>query len=451
MQLRLRLRPLALAASLLGGGLSFATGAAAAPGLDAQGLAALDAAIAPLAPKMVEWRRDIHAHPELSGQEKRTARLVAEHLRRLGMEVQTGVGGMGVVGTLRGALPGPVVALRADMDALPVAEKTGLPFASRAKAQYMGKEVPVMHACGHDAHVAMLMGAAEALAGMKAQLPGTVKFIFQPEEEGAPIEADASGHVPSFGAKAMVEAGALMDVKAIYGLHITANLPPGVVGYRVGPLMAGADNVTIQVEGRGGHGSSPWNAVDPVVAATQVVAGLQTIVSRQLDISKEPAVLTIGAINGGTRYNIIPDSVEMLGTLRTFDEGMRADAHQRIATTAEHIAAASGAKAKVRFGPVSYPVTTNPAELTEASLPALKLAMGGKVMVIPKVSGSEDFSEFQKQVPGFFYFLGATPEGKDYQTAPSNHSALFDIDEKQLPVGARSLAALAVDYLKRAQ
>lgn len=446
------LRAVACAAGLLASSLpALAAQGFDAPRLDARGLATLDAAITALAPQIVAWRRDIHAHPELSGQEKRTAQLVADHLRRLGMEVQTGVGGMGVVGVLRGGLPGPMVALRADMDALPVEEKTGLPFASKARATYMGKEVPVMHACGHDAHVAMLMGAAEALAGLKAQLPGSVKFIFQPEEEGAPIEHDAHGHAPSFGAKSMVEAGALKDVQAIYGLHITSNVAAGMVGYRVGPLMAGSDNLTIQVQGRGGHGSSPWQTVDPVVAASQVVNGLQTVVSRQLDISKEPAVLTIGAIHGGTRYNIIPDQVEMLGTLRTFDEGMRAEAHQRITATAEHIAAASGAQAKVRFGPVSYPVTSNPKALTEASLPALTLAMGGKVFVMPKVSGSEDFSEFQKQVPGFFYFLGATPAGKDYRTAPANHSALFDIDEKQLPVGARSLAALAVDYLLRAR
>ena len=323
-------------------------------------------------------------------------------------------------------------------------EKTGLPFASKAKASYQGKEVPVAHSCGHDAHVAMLMGAAEALAGLRAQLPGTVKFIFQPAEEGAPVEADEHGKVPNFGAKAMVEAGVLKDVQAIYGLHITANMPSGMAGYRSGPLMAGSDNITIHVEGKGGHGSSPWSAIDPVVAASQVVLGLQTVVSRQLNISKEPAVITIGSIQGGTRYNIIPDNVEMQGTLRTFDEDMRQDALKRIATTAESIAASSGAKAKVRFGPVAYPVTTNPAALTEASLPALKLAMGGKAMVIPKVSGSEDFSEFQKVVPGFFYFLGAPPKGKEFTKAPPNHSALFDVDEDQFPVGARSLAALAV-------
>ncbi len=442
------LSAISLATGLLISGLTFAS-SAQAQALDAAGLQAIDAAVNKVAAKMVNWRRDIHAHPELSGQEVRTAKLVAEHLRKLGMEVQTNVGGTGVVGTLRGGLPGKVVALRADMDALPVPENTGLPFASKAKANYLGKEVPVMHACGHDAHTAMLMGAAEALAGMKAQLPGTIKFIFQPAEEGAPVEPDASGKVPSFGAKAMVEEGVLKDVQAIYGLHITANLPSGVVGYRSGPLMAGSDSLKIVVEGRGGHGSSPWSAVDPVVAASQVVLGLQTVVSRQLNISKEPAVITIGSIQGGTRYNIIPDNVEMMGTLRTFDEDMRQEALKRITTTAESIAMSSGAKAKVVFGPVAYPVTTNPAELTAASLPALKLAMGGKTMVIPKVSGSEDFSEFQKVAPGFFYFLGAPPKGADFNKAPPNHSPMFDVDEDQLPVGARSLAALAVDFLQR--
>ena len=442
------LSAISLATGLLFSGLTFAP-LAQAQALDAAGLQAIDTAVNGVAAKMVNWRRDIHAHPELSGQEVRTAKLVADHLKKLGMDVQTNVGGTGVVGTLKGGLPGKVVALRADMDALPVPENTGLSFASKAKANYLGKEVPVMHACGHDAHTAMLMGAAEALASMKAQLPGTIKFVFQPAEEGAPVEPDANGKVPSFGAKAMVEEGALKDVQAIYGLHITANLPSGVVGYRSGPLMAGSDNIRIEVEGRGGHGSSPWNAVDPVVAASQVVLGLQTVVSRQLNISQEPAVITIGQIQGGTRYNIIPDSVEMLGTLRTFDEGMRQEALKRITTTAEQIAASSGAKAKVRFGPVAYPVTTNPAELTAASLPALKLATAGKAMIIPKVSGSEDFSEFQKVAPGFFFFLGAPPKGKDFKTAPSNHSPLFDIDEDQLPVGARTLAALAVDFLQR--
>ena len=446
--MRASLSALSLAVGVLSGGL-VCVASAQAQGLDAAGLQAIAQAVDAAQPKMVAWRRDFHQHPELSGQEERTARVVAEQLKRLGLEVQTRVGGHGVVGTLRGGKPGKVVALRADMDALPVAEATGLPFASKARATYLGKEVPVMHACGHDAHTAMLLGAAEALVALRDQIPGTIKFIFQPAEEGAPVEADASGKVPSFGAKAMIEDGALKDVQAIYGLHITANLPSGVVGYRSGPLMAGSDTINIQVEGRGGHGSTPWSAVDPIVAASQVVLAMQTIVSRQLNISQEPAVITIGSIHGGTRHNIIPDNVELSGTLRTFDEGMRQDALKRITTTAEAITASSGAKAKVRFGPTAYPVTTNQPALTEASVPALRLASNGKAVVIPKVSGSEDFSEFQKVVPGFFYFLGAPPKGKNAGNASPNHSPQFDIDEDQLPVGARTLAALAVDFLRR--
>jgi len=413
-------------------------------------LSTLDQRIAAVTPKLTTWRRDIHAHPELSGQETRTAKAVADHLRALGLDVQTGVGGTGVVGTLKGGLPGKVVALRADMDALPVAETTGLPFASTVKARYQGKETSVMHACGHDGHVAILMGVAEVLAGLREQVPGTVKFVFQPAEEGKPDTGDGHAHDDeAWGAKAMVAQGALKDVQAIFGLHLTSNIPLGVVGYRSGPLMAGSDGVQIKVSGRGTHGSSPWTGVDPIFAASQVVVGLQSIVSRQLNITKEPAVLSIGSIHGGNRDNIIPDFVEMQGTLRTFDEGMRTDAKQRIVTTAQSIAASSGAKADVTFGPTAYPVTTNPAALTEASLPALKQAANGKVAVIPKVSGSEDFSEFQKVVPGFFYFMGAAPKGKDAATAPANHSPMFDFDEAALPMGARTLAVLALDFLAR--
>lgn len=420
-----------------------------AQGVDAATLQTLDAQIAKVAPQLVVWRRDIHAHPELSGQEVRTAALVADHLRRLGLSVQTGVGGTGVVATLQGAHPGKLVALRADMDALPVPEGTGLPFASKVKTNYLGKEVPVMHACGHDGHTAILMGVAQALVGMKDQIHGSVRFIFQPAEEGAPNEPDAHGVAPSFGAKAMIEQGVLKDVQAIYGLHLTANIPLGVAGYRSGPLMASADDIHIDVQGRGAHGSAPWAGVDPIVAASQVVLGLQTVVSRQLNLSTEPAVVTIGAINGGTRFNIIPDKVEMLGTLRTFDEGMRADAQKRIRTTAEMIAQSSGAKAEVRFGPVSYPTTVNSPALTEASVPALKQAMNGQAVVVPKVSASEDFSEFQKVVPGFFYFLGATPKGLQSASAPSNHSPRFDFNEDALPMGVRSLSVLALDFLNR--
>lgn len=409
--------------------------------------AALEPRIAALQDKMVAWRRDIHQHPELSGQEVRTARLVAEHLRKLGLSVTTGVGGHGVVAVLRGGLPGKVVALRADMDALPVAEATGLPFASQTRAPYLGKESPVMHACGHDGHTAILLGVAEVLAGVKAQIPGTVKFIFQPAEEGVPGEPP-SGHA-SWGAKAMVAQGVLDNPKvdAIFGLHISPNLPTGMVGYRSGPMMAGADTVHITITGRQTHGAAPWSGVDPIVVSAQVITGLQTIVSRQLNITSEPVVLTIASIHGGNRENIVPDSVEMLGTLRSFDEDMRAEAKRRITTTAEMIAAASGAKASVRFGRSAYRVTVNEPELTEAMLPSLQRASGGKAMLIPKISASEDFSEFQEVVPGLFYILGAPPKGKTYAEAATNHSPAFDFDEDAMPLGALSLSLLALDYL----
>lgn len=433
------LRYSAIAAALL------CAATAQAQGLDNPTLQAMEQSITTVTPKLVAWRRDIHAHPELSGQETRTAKLVAEHLRKLGLEVQTDVAGHGVVGILKGALPGKTVALRADMDALPVAEATGLPFASKVKAINMGKETAVMHACGHDGHTAILMGVAELLSGMQPELAGTVKFIFQPAEEGfseMPTDAKAS-----WGAKAMVEQGVLDKVDAIFGLHISSLLPVGVVGYRSGSMMAGADDVRIKIIGKQTHGAMPWGGIDPIVASAQVVTALQPIVSRQLDISNEPVVLSIGAINGGNRGNIVPDSVEMLGSLRTFDEAMRSEAKQRITTTAQSIAAASGAKAEIEFGPVAYPVTINPAPLTKASLPALRTVTGGKVMRIPKISGSEDFSEFQNRVPGFFYILGGMPAGK--VPAAPNHSPAFDFDEDALPIGVRTLSALALDFLAR--
>jgi amidohydrolase len=421
-------------------------GAAAQPqGTD---LASLDARLAAITPRVVAWRRDLHAHPELSGQELRTAALVAEHLRRLGLEVQTGVGGLGVVGLLRGGLPGSkVVALRADMDALPLAEATNLPFASQQTGRYQGVQTPVMHACGHDGHTAMLMGVAELLAGLRAQVPGTVKFIFQPAEEGlADLPSTAA---ESWGARAMVEEGVLErpKVDAVFGLHLSPNLASGMLGVRGGPMLAGADSLRITVRGRGTHGGAPWAGVDPIVVAAQIVTGLQTIVSRQLNISHEPAVLSISSIHGGNRENVLPDSVEMRGTLRSFDEEMREEAKRRIVTTAESIAAASGAKASVSFGPATYAVTDNPRELLARMMPSLQRASGNRVMELPKISASEDFSEYQKQVPGLFFILGATPPGKTPQNAPPNHAPDFDFDEAALPLGVKALATLALDYL----
>ena len=423
-------------------------GGAAAQALDAAALSEVEPRIRAVAPKMVAWRRDIHQHPELSGQEVRTAKLVADHLRALGIEVRPNVGGHGVVGLLRGARPGKTVALRADMDALPMAEATGLPFASKARQMNMGQDSPVMHSCGHDGHTAILMGAAEVLAGMRPQLAGNVKFIFQPAEEGVsePPKAGAA-----WGAKAMVEQGAMEGVDVIYGLHIIPMIPTGVLAYRTGPLLSAGDTVNIQVQGKQTHGAMPWNGIDPVVASAQIVLGLQTIVSRQLNISTEPAVLTIGAINGGVRENVVPEKVSMLGTLRTFDETMRADAKKRITTTAQSIASASGAKAEVSFGPSAYPVTSNPTALMEAALPALRLAAGdpAKVVVSPKVPASEDFSEFQAKVPGVFYLLGGMPAGKKASEVAPNHNPGFDFNEDAMPIGARSLVALTLDYLGR--
>lgn len=407
--------------------------------------------IAALQGKMVAWRRDIHRNPELSGQEVRTARLVADHLRQLGLTVKTGVGGHGVVGVLKGGRPGKVVALRADMDALPVLEATGLPFASKALGRYRGQDTPVMHACGHDGHVAMLMAAAEVLASLRAELPGTVKFIFQPAEEGVPAEdaGKESGKDKLWGARAMVADGVLSNPKvdAVFGLHLSPNLAAGQLGYRSGPMMAGADTVHISITGEQTHGAAPWTGTDPIVVAAQVITGLQTIVSRQLNINHEPVVLTIASIHGGHRENIIPDKVEMLGTLRTFDEEMRTEAKQRIVTTAEKIAEASGAKAEVRFGSNAYSVTVNDDPLTQAMLPTLQRASGGKALPIPKISASEDFSEFQKVVPGVFYILGAPPKGKTPMDAATNHSPNFDFDEDAMSLGALSLTMLALDYL----
>ncbi|MBY4897111.1 amidohydrolase [Cupriavidus sp. AU9028] len=408
----------------------------------APGASGLDGRVAAVKQRVVDWRRDIHQHPELSGQEARTAAMVAAHLKSLGMEVTTGVGGHGVVALLKGGQPGKVVALRADMDALPIAEATGLPFASRAVARHMGKDTPVMHGCGHDAHTAILMGVAEVLAGMKDQIQGTVKFIFQPAEEGFSEAPVKPGQL--WGARAMIAEG-VMDkpkVDAIFGLHISSMIPTGVIGWRSGPTMAGSDSLRIQVNGRQTHGAMPWAGVDPIVTSAQMITALQTVVSRQLNISTQPAVLSIGAINGGNRENIVPESVEMLGTLRTYDETMRADAKKRIQLIAQSTAAANGAKAEVSFGPSEYSVTVNDAKLTARTVPLLRSA--AQTVEIPLVTGSEDFSEFQKIAPGFFFMLGGKP--KDREVGP-NHSPRFDFDEAALGIGVKSLTLAALGYL----
>jgi amidohydrolase len=402
----------------------------------------LDARIGAIEPKVLTWRRDIHQHPELSNRETRTAALVAEHLRALGMEVKTGVAHTGVVGLLKGGKPGPVVALRADMDGLPVTEEVDLPFRSRARATYNGQEVGVMHACGHDAHVAILLGVAEVLAGMRDQLPGTVKFIFQPAEEGPPTGEEG-------GAPLMIREGALENPRpdAIFGLHVIAGMPSGMLSYRAGALMASADWVYITVRGRQTHGAWPWMGVDPVATASQIVLGLQTIVSRQIDVSKEPAVVTIATIHGGTRKNIIPDTVELSGTIRSFDEDMRADIHRRIQHIAEHIAQSAGASAEVKIEKAAA-VTVNDPALTERMLPTLRRAAGDNgLRQHQRVMVAEDFSYFQQQVPGLFFFLGITPRDQDMAQAASNHSPRFYIDEPALITGVRAMTAVALDFL----
>lgn len=394
----------------------------------------------------IEWRHDVHQHPELGNQEHRTARLVADHLRKLGIEVQTDVGGTGVVGILKGGLPGPVVGLRADMDALPVKERTGLPYASEVIQKYQGEETHVMHACGHDAHVAILMAVAQNLANVRDQLPGTVKFIFQPAEEG-PSDYVYKGE-QHFGARLMVEEGVLKnpDVDAIFGLHVTSKAPTGIIGYRSGPTMASSSDLYITVKGEQTHGAQPWDGVDPIVASAQIINGLQTVVSRKTNIMPAPAVVTIGTIDGGSRHNIIPDSVTMSGTIRTFDDDVQQQVNEHVTTTTEHIAQASGAEADVAIVN-NYATTVNDPALTQQMLPTLKRVAPKQVFEVPLVTGSEDFSYYAKEVPGLFFFLGVTPMENMKDAAP-NHSPEFYVDDKALVTGIKALSALTSDYLQ---
>lgn len=404
--------------------------------------ALIDAAASALEKRVIEWRRDFHRHPELSNREVRTAGIVAEHLRALGLDVQTGVAHTGVVGLLDSGRPGPVVALRADMDALPVAEEVDVPFSSKARATFNGQDVGVMHACGHDCHVAILMGVAELLVGMKQQLRGRIKFIFQPAEEGPPPGEEG-------GAALMIKQGVLENPKpeVIFGLHVFAGVEAGTIAYRPGPTLASSDRIRILVNGRQTHGALPWRGVDPIVISSQIVLGLQTIISRQVDVSLEPAVLSIGAIKGGVRDNIIPDTVEMLGTVRTFNEQMRADIHARIRNTVELIAQSAGASAQVHFDN-AYPVTVNDVPLTERMVPTLERVAGkDKVFVGQKITGYEDFSYYQQKLPGFFFFVGVTPPGVDRKQSAPNHSPRFFVDESALLLGVRSLSHLTLDYM----
>ena len=394
-------------------------------------------------PRVIAWRRDFHQHPELGNREVRTARIVAEHLRALGFDqVREKVAHTGVVGVLRGGLPGPVVALRADMDALPVTEEVDVPFRSTVRTQWNGMDCGVMHACGHDAHTAILMGVAEVLAGMRDRIPGTVTFLFQPAEETPPVGEEG-------GARMMVDQGCLKDpdAQAVFGLHITSIYPTGKIGYRSGAMMASADRFRVFVRGVQTHGAMPWRGIDPIVVGAQVVLGLQTIVSRRMDITKEPSVVTVGVFQGGVRQNIIPDEVKLEGTIRTFDEGQRVEVQEHVKRITEMIAEAGGAKAKV-FIDKGYDVTINHPGLTAWSVPVLgRIAGDGNVNVVDKICGSEDFSCYQQEVPGFFYFVGCTPPSGDAATAAPNHSPRFYVDEDCLKVGVRTLAGLALDWL----
>jgi amidohydrolase len=403
--------------------------------------AEIDRLAAAVEPELIQWRRHLHQNPELSNREVETARFVAERLKSLGLEPQTGVAKTGVVAILRGGRPGPVVALRADMDGLPVREETNLPFASKALGQYEGNTVGVMHACGHDTHVAILLATAKILTQMKDRLPGTVKFIFQPAEEGAPPAEGTAG------AELMVQQGVMQNPKvdAIFGLHVFANVPTGTITYRSGPFMAASDRFDMLITGKQAHGSSPWRGVDPIVVGAQIVSSLQTIVSRSVDITSLPAVVTVGQFLSGVRNNIIPETARLVGTIRTFDPLVQEDIHVRVKKIAEGVASGAGAKVDVTIvkGPA---VVNNDPALTARMLPTLERVAPGKVKVSEYITGAEDFTSFQKQAPGLFFFLGITPP-EQVGKAPSNHSPLFFVDEKALPTGVRALANLAVDFL----
>lgn len=399
--------------------------------------------------KVIAWRRDFHEHPELGNQEFRTAGIIAAHLKSLGLEVKEKVAITGVVGILRGGKPGPVVALRADMDALPVTERGNLPFKSKVEVVYNGQKTGVMHACGHDSHVAMLMAVAEILASEKANLAGTVKFIFQPSEEG--VYNDKGEKIIS-GAELMVKEGVLENPKvdAIFGLHIEAQSDLGLIEYKPEATMAGVDQLDIKVIGKQAHGAYPWAGVDPIVISSQIVMGLQTIVSRSVNISENPAIVTVGAIHSGIRQNIIPESAHMIGTIRTFDSAQRDLVHRRINEIATNIALSGGGKAEVTIG-TGYPVTYNQPTLVENMLPTLEGIQGKQgLRLIHAHMGAEDFSFFQEKVPGFFFFLGARPADKKASEVAAHHTPDFYLDESKFQVGVKALSNLVVDYFDQA-
>ncbi|KQY54706.1 M20 family metallopeptidase [Lysobacter sp. Root494] len=394
--------------------------------------------------RLIAWRRDFHQNPELSNREERTAAKVAGHLRSLGLKPQTGVAHHGVLAIIEGGKSGPKVALRADMDALPVTEQTGLPFASKVTATFNGQATGVMHACGHDGHTSILLGVADALVAMRKELRGSVMLVFQPAEEGVPPGEKG-------GAPMMLEEGVFKTFKpdAIFGLHVFSTLQAGQIGVRQGPLMAASDRFTIKVKGRQTHGSRPWGGIDPVVAAADVIGTAQTIVSRRTDLAKLPAVVTFGTVHGGIRFNIIPDDVEMSGTIRTFDPGMREKIFADLKNVAEHVSAAHGATAEARIPDApGNPVTVNNPELTARMLPSLEAVAGKDNVVEPPLQmGAEDYAYFAREVPSMYFFVGATAKGIDPATAPSNHSPQFNMDESALDLGLRAMLQVTLDYL----
>ncbi|MFM7153396.1 MAG: amidohydrolase [Bacteroidota bacterium] len=394
--------------------------------------------------KLVEWRRDFHQNPELSNREFRTAEIVATHLRKLGMEVRTGVAKTGVVGILRGDKPGPVIGLRADMDALPVPERVNVPFRSTIKSDYNGEEVSVMHACGHDAHVAILMGTAEVLASMRKQLSGTVVFVFQPAEEGPPAGEEG-------GAPLMIKEGLLDNPKidVMFGLHINSQTESGRIAYRSGGAMAASDWFYITVHGKQSHGSQPWSGIDPIVVSAEIIQGLQTIVSRQVDLTEHPAVITVGKIESGVRANIIPEIAEMVGTIRTLDTSMQQLIHQKLDLTARKIAESAGATAEVKIDNKT-PVTYNNPELTKWALPSLREAAGVDFVEEhnPK-TGAEDFGFYGQKIPCFFFFLGGMKPGEDPKNVAAHHTPDFYLDESGFSLGVKAFCNLTLDYMNR--
>lgn len=393
--------------------------------------------------KVIEWRHHLHANPELSNREFETAAYVEKHLRSLGLEVKTKVAHTGVIGILKGDKPGNVIALRADMDALPVREIVDLPYASKVEMEYRGETVPVMHACGHDTHVAMLMGAAEVLAKRKSEIAGTIIFIFQPAEEGAPPGEEG-------GASLIVKEGWMeeLSIDRTFGIHINSQTPVGTVRYKPGGMMAASNRFNIKVKGKQAHGSRPWAGVDPITAAAQIIQGLQLIIARQTDLTEEAAVISIGKIEGGVRENIIPNEVNMIGTIRTLDEEMKAEIFRRIHTTATSIAASSGAEAEVTIED-GNPVTFNDPDFTALMLPTLQATAGAESVKITKaITGAEDFSFYAQEVPSLFVFLGGMDPTADPKEAPGHHTPDFQVDDRGMKLGVQLYVNVALDYLK---